>query len=75
MESIQDMIKTNDGFQKELFSIVKEHKILTITEDEIRDKITYVSKELDTLNTDYNNILEMYKNIVKSNTKSLDIAL
>lgn len=72
MEGIHAMIKKNDEYQKEIFNIMKEHKFLINTEDDIREKITYVSKELDTLNTYYNNILEMYKNIMKANIEPLD---
>lgn len=69
MDEYQQLSSINESKQKSINEIKNISKSLDRAEDVLREKIILRYHELDTLNREFNNIIETYGNIVRSSVK------
>lgn len=62
---IHKIIHENKRKQDILNEIKNNNKIINNREDQIINKLVLCNNEIQTLNKEYTNIIEMYKNIIK----------
>lgn len=70
MDTYQKLNAINESKQKALDDIKSICVSLNRAEDALHEKIKLRYQELESLNRDYNNIIETYSHIVRSSIKS-----